>query len=893
MKAPKTISRSLVVLFVATILATGCSNEKDGFSYRTYHNTTTRFNGLFNAKESMREAQFKLFEAHEENWDEVLPVFIFGDETARQSIYPEMERVIEKCGKVITKHTIDVSDRKAKETKRPELNKWIDDSYLLLGQAYFFKGEFFKAEEYIKYGVKKYDSPQMQTLGNAWYARIYMERDQWKKAKEMLEKAVDEPKAEPEDRAVAYMTYAEYHIRQEDYKAAIEPLEKALEFLEKKKDRARPLFVLAQLNQKLGKSQDAIAHYKAVVKCKPYYEMEFYARINQALAFSRRGGSPQEIRETLFKMLKDDKNTEYRDQIYYALADLDLEERDREGGIDNLNKSLRANVDNTKQKVKSYLRLADLYFDERQYEPAQAYYDSTFQTIPTEHPRYQDVKNKATSLNELVGHLQVIYREDSLQALCSLGPEALEAKLAEVQQQIEDEIRAAREKAEREAQAALEAEQAENGNSGATFWPYNAVLRNTGYDNYIDYWGDRELEDNWRRKNKGFEAFGSGNEEEGEVEESVEEEATTDNSDEAPSIEELRKDLPCGEEAMAASNEAMAEAYYESGVVYKEKLADDDNAIESWQDMANRLDDSGFHPVAFYRLYRTFLLREQEGELNPFAAEREKSSYWARLIKERYPTSIYASLIDNPNFQDEAEKQKARELQAYEDLYMKYTRKQYLPVIQETKAVIDNEPENHLLCKHRFLRAVCIGNMDRMTGQRQNYIDALREITEVCGGSEEAIRAEELLQQLGDESGTSDVVPEPEEVKPEVPEDSPFTYDERAQHYFALVFNMDRANINQVKSTIADFNKKYFNSSNLVTAANLLGREKHIVLVKSFNQLPEGKSYLSTFANNKEELKAYNESGFETYLISKANYLQLFKTKDLDGYRVFFEVNYP
>ncbi|HAK70402.1 MAG TPA: hypothetical protein DCM15_03400, partial [Cryomorphaceae bacterium] len=75
-------------------------------------------------------------------------------------------------------------------------------------------------------------------------------------------------------------------------------------------------------------------------------------------------------------MLKDDKNITYRDQIFYvwALKELDLEHYP--DGEALLRNSIESSVSNPKQKGKSYLRLAGIEFDFRDFYSAQAYYDS-------------------------------------------------------------------------------------------------------------------------------------------------------------------------------------------------------------------------------------------------------------------------------------------------------------------------------------------------------------------------------------------------------------------------------------------------------------------------------------------------------------------------------------
>ena len=66
--------------------------------------------------------------------------------------------------------------------------------------------------------------------------------------------------------------------------------------------------------------------------------------------------------------------------------------------------------------------------------------------------------------------------------------------------------------------------------------------------------------------------------------------------------------LPCSEEQRAAADVETATAvYYQSGVIYKEKLDDTDNAIEAWIDLLDRLKESEEHPLAHYQLYRTYL----------------------------------------------------------------------------------------------------------------------------------------------------------------------------------------------------------------------------------------------------------------------------------------------
>ncbi len=869
---------------------TSCSTEKDGLTYRAFHNTTARYNGYFYAGESMREAKEILHEEHQDDYDVVLPVFVYGNEEVAQAIYPQMERIIEKTSRVIEKHDMNPPKRGKKKMKRPELNKWIDNNWMLLGQSYFYKRNYFKAEEIFRFVARKYEDENILALAHSWMSRVYIEKENWIKANNNLIKASSMKKdIDDEVKAEVLLVYTDYFIRQGQYKEAVEKLEKAIPLIKRKKNRARPTFILAQLYQELNKSQDAIDAYVRVTKLRPEYEMEFYATINQALAYSRRGGNPAEIKEKLFKMLKDDKNIEYRDQIYYALADMSLEEREKSDALYYLQLSLEANTDNKKQRAKTYLRLADIQLEDRVYEDAQAYYDSTYQNIDELHPRFEEIENLAQSLTELVTNLEIIDRQDSLQSFCDLSESELEKRLKKVQKQIADEIEERKRREEELLQQQIQ-EGLPAGSGDGMFWVYNNTLRSSGYAYFKDYWGDRPLEDNWRRKNKLSEAFDSGDDPEEEVEGEIVVENQVSSEDEVPTLDQLMADLPCDNVKMDASNAAIAEARYNAGLVYKERLDDESNALEQWEVLVTEYDQSAFHPTAYYQLYRTYLAKENDGYRN-LDCPTCSSVYWGKEISNKYPGSEWEKLVLNPEYKDFKEIKEAEERAAYEQLYQEYHYRQYITVIQTAGEVIAAEPENHLLCKYRMLKAQSIGNMDAITGQQENYVQALTEIVSECPGSEEAEFATKVLSCLNGEisAPVEEII---EEKKEEEILETVFKYDETKMHYFALVYPLDGGDANRIKATIADFNTKYFKSSALRTTSNLLGKEKQIVLVKSFKKFNEGEDYYKAFVNNSKELKELNDSGYDVFLVSKDNYLELFKNRDVESYMQFFNNNY-
>tara|TARA_B100000795_G_scaffold77606_1_gene55393 strand:- start:12654 stop:15272 length:2619 start_codon:yes stop_codon:yes gene_type:complete len=855
-------------VFLVLILSQ-CSTKKDGLTKRIFHNTTAKYNGFFNAKEAKKEALVSLEESQEDDYDSLLTIFFYPTEENVSLILENMERVVEKTEFVIDKHEMKVSKREKRSMKKPEMNKWIDDNWLLMGQAYFYERNYLKAEEIFLYVKRKYETKETRALANLWLVRTYIALGEKSDVKEYMEQLSSMRTFPEEYRAEYNLVLADFAVQQNKLQDAALYLENAILFTDKKKDKARPTFILAQVYQKLGKSNESIDAYKRVLKFKPSYEMSFYSQINQAIAFKRRNGNSQVIKDKLNKMLRDEKNLEYFDQIYYALAELEIEERNLPIGIALLDKSLEVNDGNTKQRAKSFLKLADINFDERNYENAQQYYDSTTSFIQETHPRFKDITNKAASLTELVTNLRIIEREDSLLQLASLSEEDLTKRIEEI---MEEDAR----KREEERQRILDAlESGDEITSVGDFWPWNPTLKISGKTNFADVWGERELEDDWRRKNK--QSFGTTTEEIVEQEELISEEI-----EEGRPFEEYLADIPNSPELVSVSIEKRAEARYNAGLIYKEKLDDFENAVESFEVLVTEGEESTFHPVTHYQLYRTYLSKEQGGYANPFC-ETCNSAHWAAQTKSRYPDSEYTILIDNPEFQSIKEIREAEEVEAYEILFDKYRRALFNDVIQDATAVINNEEENHLLPKYYLIKALAIGEMSSMFGgDPEAYKSALEITVSNYKETEEGKTAQRYLDIL---SG---------KITKEEPKSRPNLYSFRSGmgHYVITLVPLEGGKVNKAQSDIANFNATFFKSSSLNVKTRVLGKEYQMIYVRDFENEDSAMNYYNAFKVNQNILGDLNQLNYYTFAISKSNFSALTKDRDPEKYNEFFQEKY-
>ena len=441
---------SYILYLLILVFAISCSTEKDKRLNRFYHNTTAYYNGYFNAREIIKVTNKDFSRNVVEDFSVLITVNRYPNEEQSKAYFPEMNRAIDKTSVVITKHAMP-NEKKGRRAK-DEYGQWMDENWLTMGISYFYKREYPAAIEKFEYIIKMYEKNETKYYAKLWLAKSYIEMGNYpkalsylneikveKEAKELSDeknskksgkkyskrqkkrvrkrskvrvtKKREERKEErsflvefPEKMASDYFaTLADYYLRKEEYKESIQLLDSALNYVKSKKSKVRYKFIQAQLNQKLGSNSNSTELYSYVIKKSNNYQMGFYSRINRALlaSSSNRGALKRELE----KLAKDVKYIEFRDQIFYALADIELQQANKETGVDYLEQSASYPPSNKTQKGKTFLRLADLYFDNKEYVPAQKYYDSTLTELDKESERYTQIKDKNESLTNSVNVL--------------------------------------------------------------------------------------------------------------------------------------------------------------------------------------------------------------------------------------------------------------------------------------------------------------------------------------------------------------------------------------------------------------------------------------------------------------------------------------------------------
>jgi tetratricopeptide (TPR) repeat protein len=339
-----------------------------------------------------------------------------------------------------------------------------------------------------------------------WMSKTLIESGNYADAKSMISYGKSLRKLTKKQRREFYLIDAYYNIRRNDYSPAIEELENAMLYFKKKKEKAYYEYILAQLYQKNDQPADAVDYYVKAGKHTKTEELNLFAQIQLAKLYGQHPDlADQDIVKMLTKLIRFGKNKDHADEVLYTIANYYYFNKDTVSTIAYLQKSISKSVSNKEQKGKSYLRLGEIYYEKEDYAQAAVYYDSAIVFLPSTIEGYDAIVSRKSTLAELAQNTKIVMVEDSLQRLGKMNPKDLEKFLADVK---------ARQEKEEKKKSRFSSEAGDNGSSApAVFVPedavsnglwyfYNPESKSKGYNDFVRLWGDRKLEDNWRRSNK-------------------------------------------------------------------------------------------------------------------------------------------------------------------------------------------------------------------------------------------------------------------------------------------------------------------------------------------------------------------------------------------------------
>jgi tetratricopeptide (TPR) repeat protein len=398
-----------------------------------------------------------------------------------------------------------------------------------------------------------------------------------------------------------------------------------------------------------------------------------------------------------------------------------------------------------------------------------------------------------------------------------------------------------------------------------------------GFSEFRKVWGERKLEDHWRRSNKQSIQPVVNNDPDPTVDPSKsgdpKEKGKVLTREDSIDLAKKRliKDLPSDEKQKLAFADSVREAFYALGMIYRERLNDLKESAKTFEEFLRKYPGDISEPTVYYQLYRIYLKIPDNSN-----AEKYKN-----LLLSKFPESEYSLIIKDPNFFAASNMTKKETETFYEETYRLYKAREYKTVVDRCRNAEIRFTGNPLLAKFSLLKALAIGQMKDVASFR----GALQEVVKAYPGDTVEIRAKDMLKSLDKAQG---IAPRDsaEIRKPQ------FIYKPDTLQYFVVVVEDRAMNLNDFKVKLSDFNNQYFSLKNLQMASRILGTNYQVITLQQFSNKKEGMDFMMAVDSDDEIFADMNMDITDVFIISAGNYQILMKEGNVSEYIDFYKKVY-
>ncbi len=877
---------SVLAILLAIMVLASCSTKKNKWNRRVWHNMTSHYNVWWNGNQSMKEGEKTLRDNVKDDYTKTLPVFNYGTKENALALNQPMDRTIEKDAICIQKHSMRFNNE--------ERVRWIDDAFIDMGKAHFYKQDYVPARRTFEYAATQFRKSPDRFTATLWLAKTYIATKQYEKAESMLQAILVASDNEDEKipkyvRTNIDLVYADYYIAMGKENDAVKYLRSALLTAKGKYNKTRAMFILGQIYQNQNDKPRATEQFKNVIRKHPSYEMTFEAKMNLARCYD---ADTTTIMKMLNNMLKDSKNTDFKDRIYYAMAGVALENQNVDDGVKYLRRSVATSTTNNMQKIKSSLDCANILFGNNDYILSQAYFDTAVMTMDRTYPGYDSLLNLSVMLTDLVSNLTVYYTQDSLLRLADMDSIHRNAIIDQVIEDYKEEQKRLEEQREIQQQIALNGgnDKTEStvptGNDGNWYF-YNTTTRNRGMNDFKVKWGNRMLEDYWFISNKQSFAQEMPQEELSEEELALMSEEERESYLKALEISKdttqytpldrgyYLKQIPFTQGAKDQANQQIAEALNNIGFIYYNDLSDYPRSIEAYSELTERYPDNSNEVSAWYYLYKMHSSRKETAD-----AEKYKN-----LVLTKYPDSNQAKIILDPEYFIKANERGAEAEQLYAKTFEAYQNGQYQRVMMNVKKARQQfDGDTLYMPRFEFLNAISLGYVEVVDSMAYSLLRLIQTYPE----SSIKPFALDVLLKANDmyDLGLNIESARPKDDKI-VEKESPYTFRPNDE-YFILVICNKKVRINPLKVRLSDFNKNNFRMDQLKIKNLMLNKDDAMLTVEKFENVDKALDYQTALFLNDYVFGGIDEENYKVLIISVSNYPIFYQEKNVDEYLDFW-----
>ncbi len=846
--------KATLIIACSTLVLISCSRKKDKFINRNFHAVTAEFNALYNGYNALEDGKNSLNTSYFDNYWAILPIerMQISEEIVLpgQSKNENFTRAEEKAVKAIQKHSISIEGK--------EKNPQMDEAYLLLGKSRYFDQRFVPALEAFNYILYKYPASDKINQAKIWREKTNIRLDNDELAIKNLKRLLKQEKLEDQDLADATSMLAQAYLNTKSVDSAITQLEIASNATKNDDERGRYRFIQGQLYNELGKKDSANFAFDKVIelnrKTPRIYMIGAY--IEKIKNFDYEKGNKFEMLELINELEENRENRPFLDKIYHQKAAYFLNNKSDSLAITYFNKSLRTNSQDKVLRAKNYEILGDMNFDKSLYQDAGNYYDSTMTNLVLNSKPYRIIKRKRDNLDDVIYYEAIAKVNDSVLHLVNLPEPERVAYFETFIEKLKIKAKEEKEKAEaaeRNNTGLATVNSTIAGNRGnvptrggspiqaATFYFYNPTTVAYGKNEFIKIWGDRALEDNWRWSNKSKSSSGNAI-----LDTNI---LATASEDELFDPQFYISKIPSETKEIDSISKERNYAYYQLGLIYKEKFKEYGLAKNKFQNLLKSNPEERLMLPSKYNLYKIYEL----------LGHNDEASIAKTDIISNYPDSRYATILNNPDSASAKDENSPESL--YEALYQKFQNQEYAQVISESEAYINTFDGEPIVPKLELLKATATG---RLYGF-EAYGKAINFIAITYANTEEGKRAQDMEAHVLPRLTNTDFVKE----------------NDSTTNNYKVVFKFENPKPEQVanfKQTLDEAlkNLRYYSLKSSVDVYNpttmfvMVHGLKNAQVANTFDQLL-----------NKEDKKKIRESYF---VITSDNYQIIQIHKNLDAY---------
>lgn len=735
----KSIYKITLFLLAVGLLA-ACSRKKNTFLSRNTQAVATEYNTLYNGEMAYNNGKQQLAMGYRDNFWEILPVERIDVQEAEgkapgASKNADFNRAEEKAAKAIQKHSMYIDGL--------EHNPQIDEAYMLLGKARYYDGRFIPALDAFNFILDRYPTSNSINIAKVWKAKTNIRLNNEEFAIENLKRMFELAELEEEEISDGAAMMVQAYINLDSLPQALDYIKLAVENTKDRELKGRYTFIQGQLYNRLEKRDSANLAFDKVIEMNRKTSRSYLinAYIEKGKNFDYEQGDRTAFLELLQDLEKNRENRPFLDIIYNQMGEYYQNTDSMPAALKYYNKSIAAfKQDRVLQSV-NYNTLAEINFDNAEYKNAGAYYDSTLTFLTEKSREWRRVKKKRENLDDVIKYEDIAISHDSILRLTRMSNSEQLAYFTDYtsklrERAVKDSLEAAKNQRKIENNEFYnKSKTASTPGKGSTFYFYNPTTVAYGKGEFRKIWGDRRLEDNWRLSSKQSSLQ--------PIDEQVKEEVPIAEN-ELFDPETYIARIPTDEKVIDSLTKDRDLAYYQLGLIYKEKFKEYELAANRLEKLLTYNPEDRLVVPAEYNLFKIYEILGR-----PEDAERYKND-----ILNNYADTRYAEILRNPNSQL-ATDESSPEFK-YKQLYKEFEASKYAYVIEKSDEYITIYNGNPIVPKLELLKATALA---RESGF-EAYKKALNFVALNYPNSEEGKQAQEIYTKVLPALAFTNFVPE-------------------------------------------------------------------------------------------------------------------------------------